>query len=60
MTKRALAKLMIKCYDFTTAAEFAELILFLKICLYHTEDSEQANDIQNAIYYVTDKAKMVD
>lgn len=55
MTKRILAKLMIKCWDFKTVQEFNNLIELLTICLYHTDEVEKAEDIQNAIWYIVDK-----
>lgn len=57
MTKRTIAKLMIKCYDFTKESQFINLINFLTICLWHCEDTEKAGIIQNAIWYICDKQK---
>lgn len=57
MTKRTIAKIMIECWDYKTKAEFTNKIKFLKVCMYHTNNAEKASDIQNAIWYLTDKMK---
>lgn len=57
MTKINLAKLIISCFDFQTAKEFDNLITYLKICLFHTENPEKVDDIEKAMFYVMDKKK---
>lgn len=57
MTKTRLAKLMISCWDFTTEEEFTNLIAFLTVCMYHTENEEKAENIQDVIWYVLDKLR---
>ena len=57
MTKINLAKLIISCFDFQTIKEYDNLIAYLKICLFHTENTEKADDIENAMFYIMDKKK---
>jgi hypothetical protein len=57
MTKKTIAKLMIKCYDFTTEKQFTDLINFLMVCFWHCNDNEKAGIIQNSIWYISDKRK---
>lgn len=55
MTKRTLARLIIKSYDFDKKSQFDRVIQFLKTVLYHTDNS----DIQDAIWYLEDKRRLV-
>lgn len=55
MTRTNLAKLMISCYTFNTKEEFIRLINYLTICMYHTDNNEMASDIQDVIWYISDK-----
>ena len=57
MTKTNLAKLIISCFDFQTVEEYDNLISHLKICLFHTENPEKADDIENAMFYIIDKKR---
>ena len=59
MTKINLAKLIISCFDFQTVKEFDNLINYLKICLFHIENPEKADDIENAMFYVMDKKNVL-
>lgn len=58
MTKKTLARLIIKSYDFTSKNDFSKIITFLTTCLYHTEEKQEEEDIQSAIWYLTDKRRM--
>lgn len=55
MTKKDLARLIIKSYDFKTKDDYTNIIRFLTTCLFHTADKDQSNDIQNTIWYLQDK-----
>ena len=55
MTKRDLARLIIKSYDFKTKDDYINIIRFLTTCLFHTIDNDQSKDIQNTIWYLQDK-----
>ena len=55
MTKRDLAKLIIKSYDFKTKDDYSNIIRFLTTCLFHTIDNDQSKDIQSTIWYLQDK-----
>jgi len=57
MTERQLARLIISAYEFKIQEEFDILIQFLTVCMYHTTDSEKAEKIQSAIWYLMDKKK---
>lgn len=56
MDKRQLAKIIIKSFDLTKD-EKIRLIEFLTICMYHTDNNQKSNDIQNTIWYLQDKIK---
>lgn len=56
MDKRQLAKITIKSFDLTKD-EKIRLIEFLTICMYHTDNNQKSNDIQNTIWYLQDKIK---
>lgn len=55
MSKRDLAKLVIKSYDFEKKSQFDRTIQFLKTVLYHTDNE----DIQNIIWYLEDKRRLI-
>jgi hypothetical protein len=55
MTKRDLARLIIKSYDFKQQSQFDRTIQFLKTVLYHTDNK----DIQNIIWYLEDKKRLI-
>lgn len=57
MTKTRLAKLMISCWDFTTEKEFTDLIAFLTVCMYHTNNTQMASYMQDVIWYLEDKKR---
>lgn len=56
MDKRQLAKIIIKSFDLTKD-EKIRLIEFLTICMYHADNNQKSNDIQNTIWYLQDKIK---
>lgn len=55
MTKRELARIIIKSYDFKQKSQFDRTIQFLKTVLYHTDNE----DIQNIIWYLEDKRRLI-
>ena len=55
MTKKTLATIMINCWSYTLKNQFENQINFLIICMYHTDNEQKANDIQNVIWYLMDK-----
>ena len=57
MTKKQLARLIVKCYDFTTAAEFDRVIEWLKTIFYHSD--KNPDDIQYTIWYLEDKRRAI-
>ena len=52
MTKKQLAKIIIKSYDFTERSQFDRILEYLKTVLFHTMNNA---DVQNAIWYLEDK-----
>lgn len=55
MTKRDLARLIIKSYDFNHKSQFDRIIQFLKTVLYHTDNE----DVQSVIWYLEDKKRLI-
>lgn len=55
MTKKSLAKLIIRSYDFNQKSQFDRVIQFLKTVLYHTNNE----DVQSVIWYLEDKRRLM-
>lgn len=55
MTKKSLAKLIIRSYDFNQKSQFDRIIQFLKTVLYHTNNE----DVQSVIWYLEDKRRLM-
>lgn len=53
MTKKQLAQIIIKSYDFTERSQFDRILEYLKTILFHTNNT----DVQNAIWYIEDKKR---
>lgn len=56
MTKRQLARLIIKSYDFNKKNQFDRVIQMLKTIMFHVEQNTE--DIQYTIWYLEDKKRM--
>ncbi len=56
MSKRTLARLIIKSYDFTRKNQFERVINFLKTVMFHVEQGTE--DIQYTIWYLEDKERL--
>lgn len=54
MNKKQLAKILISTWDMNKE-ELTRLIQFLTVCMYHADEPEKISDIQNLIWYATDK-----
>jgi hypothetical protein len=57
MTKRQLAKIIVKSYDFTQKSEFDRVIEWLKTILYHS--TKNLDDVQYTMWYLEDKRRAI-
>ena len=57
MTKKQLARLIVKSYDFTKQSEFDRVIEWLKTILYHT--TKNLDDVQYTLWYLEDKRRAI-
>jgi hypothetical protein len=57
MTKRQLAKIIVKSYDFTKKSEFDRVIEWLKTILYHS--TKNLDDVQYTMWYLEDKRRAI-
>lgn len=57
MTKKQLARLIVKSYDFTKRSEFDRVIEWLKTILYHT--TKNLDDVQYTLWYLEDKRRAI-
>ena len=57
MTKKQLARLIVKSYDFTKRSEFDRVIEWLKTILYHS--TKNLDDVQYTIWYLEDKRRAI-
>ena len=57
MTKKQLARLIVKSYDFTKQSEFDRVIEWLTTILYHS--TKNLADVQYTIWYLEDKRRVV-
>ena len=57
MTKKQLARLIVKSYDFTKRSEFDRVIEWLKIILYHS--TKNLDDVQYTMWYLEDKRRAI-
>lgn len=58
MTRRQLARLIVKSYDYKTKKDFTKVINFLSVCMFHTEEKQEEEDIQSVIWHFEDKRRM--
>lgn len=58
MTRKQLARIIAKSYDYKTKKDFTKVLNFLAVCMFHTEEKQEATDIQNVIWYLEDKRRM--
>jgi len=56
MTKRQLARLIIKSYDFDKKSQFDRIIQMLKTIMFHVEQGTE--EIQYTIWYLEDKERL--
>lgn len=57
MTKKQLARLIVKSYDFTKQSEFDRVIEWLKTILYHS--TKNLDDVQYTMWYLEDKRRAI-
>jgi hypothetical protein len=57
MTKKQLARLIVKSYDFTKTSEFDRVIEWLKTILYHS--TKNLDDVQYTMWYLEDKRRAI-
>lgn len=57
MTKKQLARLIVKSYDFTKRSEFDRVIEWLKTILYHS--TKNLDEVQYTMWYLEDKRRMI-
>ena len=57
MTKKQLARLIIKSYNFTKQSEFDRVIEWLKTILYHS--TKNLDDVQYTMWYLEDKRRAI-
>jgi hypothetical protein len=57
MTKKQLARLIVKSYDFTKRSEFDRVIEWLKTILYHS--TKNLDDVQYTMWYLEDKRRAI-
>lgn len=57
MTKKQLARLIVKSYDFTKRSEFDRVIEWLKTILYHS--TKNSDDVQYTMWYLEDKRRAI-
>ena len=58
MTRKQLARLVVKSYDYKTKKDFTKVINFLSVCMFHTEEKQEEEDIQSVIWHFEDKRRM--
>ena len=58
MTRKQLARIIVKSYDYKTKKDFTKILNFLTVCMFHTEEKAEEEDIQSVIWYLTDKRRM--
>ena len=57
MTRRQLAKIIVKSYDFTKKSEFDRVIEWLNMVLFHS--TKNNDDVQYTIWYLEDKRRAI-
>jgi hypothetical protein len=57
MTKKQLARLIVKSYNFTKRSEFDRVIEWLKTILYHS--TKNLDDVQYTMWYLEDKRRAI-
>lgn len=55
MNRKTLVQIMIECWNYSNTQQFTDKIQFLKLCMYHTQDKQKSNDIEQIIFYLIDK-----
>ena len=58
MTRKQLARIIVKSYDYKTKKDFTEVINFLSVCMFRTEEKQEEKDIQSVIWHLEDKRRL--
>lgn len=57
MTRKQLARIIVKSYDYKTKKDFTKVINFLSVCMFHTGEKQEEEDIQSVIWYLEDRRR---